>query len=102
MSDFPIQSIKNNETIDMNGYTLTFCGPGTSTYGTLPLRMNVVNPGHIVVSNKLTLSINDSNNFGGSSENTLTIGKTARLDLYNSNTEGKKKLDSCCSRGCAG
>lgn len=90
MSDFPIQSIKNNETIDMNGYTLTFCGPGTSTYGTLPLRMNVVNPGHIVVSNKLTLSINDSNNLGGSSENTLTIGKTARLDLYNSNTEGRK------------
>ena len=90
MSDFPIQSIKNNETIDMNGYTLTFCGPGTSTYGTLPLRMNVVNPGHIVVSNKLTLSINDSNNLGGSSENTLTIGKTARLDLYGSNTEGKK------------
>ena len=88
--DFPRQSTVDNEKINMNGHTLTFCGPGTSTFGTVPLRMNVVNPGHIVVSNKLTLSINDSNNLGGSSENTLTVRKTARLDLYTSNTEGKK------------
>ena len=90
MVDFPTQSPNASETIDMNGFTLTLCGPGTTSYSTLPVRMNVIDPGHIVVSNKLTVSLNDQNNFGGTSENTFTVGKTAKLDLFGCNSSGKK------------
>ena len=89
MADFPVQSPNASETIDMNGFTLTLCGPGTTSYSTLPVRMNVIDPGHIVVSNKLNISMNHQNNLGGTAENTFTIGQTAKLDLYNSNADGK-------------
>ena len=88
--DFPVQSPRSAETIDMNGHTLAICGSGTADYATLPVRMNVIDPGHIVVSNKLLISVDDQNNLGGSPENTLTLGQTAKLDLYRSNSSGKK------------
>lgn len=88
--DFPVQFPRSAETIDMNGHTLAICGPGTADYATLPVRMNVIDPGHIVVSNKLLISVDDQNSLGGSPENTLTLGKTAKLDLYRSNSPGKK------------
>ena len=89
--DFPYQYAHANNSLDMNGHTLTFCGPygsGSSTV-TIPLRLNIANPGHIVVSNGLYVSINADNNFRGSSDNTFTIADSvSRLDLYSANTQG--------------
>ena len=92
--DFPDQVASAQNSLDMNGHTLTFCGPyasGTDTR-TLPIRLNITNPGHIVVSNGLAVSVNSDNNFGGDSNNTFTIcGSNTRLDFYHATTAEKKK-----------
>ena len=91
--NFPYQSANVSNTLDMNGHTLTFCGPYSSGSSacTLPLRLNITNPGHIVVSNGLYVSINNENVFGGNADNTFTIADSvSRLDLYQSTRSGAK------------
>ena len=89
--DFPYQFNHANSSLDMNGHTLTFCGPyssGTSTI-TLPLRLDIANPGHIVVSNGLYISVNHDNNFRGDAANTFTIADAiSRFDLFAATTSG--------------
>lgn len=69
--------------LDMNGHTLTFAG-NTVVLGCL----NVVNPGHIIVSNH-TFYINaGNNNFGGGPENTFTYRNTSGY-LKFTNQSGK-------------
>ena len=69
--------------LDMNGHTLTFAGNAV-VLGCL----NVVNPGHIIVSNH-TFYINaGNNNFGGGPENTFTYRNTSGY-LKFTNQSGK-------------
>ena len=92
--DFPYQYAEARNSLDMNGHTLTFCGPYSSgtDVRTLPIRLNITNPGHIVASNGLYVSVNSDNNFGGDSNNTFTIrSPNTRLDLYHATNEGGKK-----------
>ncbi len=91
--DFPDQVSGTENSLDMNGHTLTFCGPfstGMDTI-TLPIRLNVTNPGHVVASNGLYVSMNNDNILRGSSNNTFTIaGSNSRLDLYQAKRPGNK------------
>ena len=91
--NFPYQSAHASNSLDMNGHTLTFCGPYSSGSSacTLPLRLNITNPGHIVVSNGLYVSINNDNVFGGNADNTFAIADSiSRLDLYQSTRSDAK------------
>ena len=88
--NFPYLAANGKSSLDMNGHTLTFCGPYSSGSSTciLPLRLNITHPGHIVVSNGLYISINKDNSFGGTSDNTFTIADSvSRLDLYEATTK---------------
>ena len=67
--DFPMQTPSTSAAnMDMNGYTLTLAPHGTY----LPVRMVIANPGNIVVTNG-SLSVNDSNVFGGSADNKMIL-----------------------------
>ena len=91
--DFPYMNATfDSDKLDMNGHTLTFCGPGgTSDYYTLPVRMNIVNPGHIIASNNVYISMNNRNSLGGSSANTFTLAVRSRLDFYQPTDIGRRK-----------
>ncbi len=91
--DFPYMNATfDSDKLDMNGHSLTFCGPGgTSDYYTLPVRMNIVNPGHIIASNNVYISMNNRNSLGGSSANTFTLAVRSRLDFYQPTDIGRRK-----------
>ena len=89
--DFPCNSANNS--LDMNGHTLTVRGFDTATGntpGSVCLRPVITNPGHIVITN-CGASINDSANLGGDAKNTFTLADRSTLELYSSTTAGKKK-----------
>ena len=77
--DFPMQTPSTAAVnMDMNGYTLTLAPHGTY----LPVRMVIANPGNIVVTNG-SLSVNDSNVFGGSADNKMILKNGGSFNLFN-------------------
>lgn len=64
--------------LDMNGHTLTVTPIGCM----LPVRFVVDNPGHIVTTNNMFLSMGNANFLGGSSENTFTVSGQGRLTTF--------------------
>lgn len=87
--DFPYNSLSTSS-IDMNGHTLTLCGPGGKNYYTVPVRLNVSNPGHIVASNKMYVSMNYNNYLRGTTNNTFTLDRDSRLDFFQCTNSGVK------------
>jgi hypothetical protein len=65
--------------LDMNGHTLTFAG-GIIVWGNL----NVLNPGHFIVSNVNFTVTGSKSNFGGGPENTFTYCNSSGTLKFNS------------------
>ncbi len=83
--DFPCNNANNS--LDMNGHTLTFCD--TDGAGAFCIRTVVTNPGHFVIS-RARATMNNYAKLGGDASNTVTLRDGASLDLYESTGVGAK------------
>lgn len=88
---FPTDSPDNS--LDMNGYTLTVRGFDTEDGGmptSVPLRPIVKNPGHIVITN-CGVTINDKVLLPGGEEHALTLTKGSTIELFDNTKLGLKE-----------